>query len=111
MEREIGHVSNSLPSESDTGGNIKMALDEAALPTYTLEDVSPALTRFASLLVICCWRTASHDEAPVVVQTGSAYTDQAPGSCTLRLEVFIRLQAVRNAVNGTTSERRQHVPP
>ena len=41
MEREYGHVSNSLPSESDTGGNIKLALDEAALPTYTLDDVSP----------------------------------------------------------------------
>ena len=39
MERELGHISNSLPSESDTGGNIKMALDEAALPTYTMEEV------------------------------------------------------------------------
>ena len=39
MEREMGHISNSLPSESDTGGNIKMALDEAALPTYTMDDV------------------------------------------------------------------------
>ena len=43
MEREYGHVRNSLPSESDTGGNIKLALDEAALPTYTLDDVSAML--------------------------------------------------------------------
>ena len=54
MEREIGVVSGSggsQPGDADSGANIKKALDEAALPTYSLEEVGDNLLL---CLLACC---------------------------------------------------------
>ena len=42
MERELGQVASSQPGEADSGANIKKALDEAALPSYSVEEVRQA---------------------------------------------------------------------
>ncbi|KAK9815051.1 hypothetical protein WJX73_005946 [Symbiochloris irregularis] len=39
MEREMGMVPASQPGEADSGANIKRALDDAALKSYTVEEV------------------------------------------------------------------------
>ena len=42
MEREMGAIASSQPGEADSGANIKKALDEAALKSYSPEEVSQA---------------------------------------------------------------------
>jgi hypothetical protein len=50
MEREYGHhVAQSLPAESDTGLSAKKIMEEASLPSFTLEqarDSHPPYTPF-----------------------------------------------------------------
>ena len=52
MEREMGGIANSQPGEADSGANVKKALDEAALKSYSVAEVGLSLcVRFGVLLL------------------------------------------------------------